>query len=89
LLLLAAQDGMGRIVERLPARRFGAERRRFETLSRELGALRDADDVHIALATALPGWRVRFDATVSRTARRERRTYFNEPVLRRALARQG
>jgi hypothetical protein len=87
LLLLAAQDAMVRIAERLPARRFARERRRFEMLSRELGAMRNAEDVHAAMAAALPGWRARFDAAVTRTGRRERQTYFNEATLRRALAR--
>ena len=85
LVLLAAQDGMGRIVERLPVRRFAGDRQTFETLSREVGVWRDADDVHVALATAAPGWRARFDAAVERVARRERQTYFNEATLRRAL----
>lgn len=86
LLLLAAQDGVGRIVERLPARRFARERARFERLSRELGALR-RENVHALLAAAGPGWRARFDAAVTRTARRERLTYFNEATLRAALER--
>jgi hypothetical protein len=86
-VLLAAQDMMGRIVERLPSQRFTRDRRRLEQLSRELGALRNADDVRAALATAAPGWRTRFDAAVARVARREERTYFNEATLREALAR--
>ena len=86
LLLLAAQDGMGRIVERLPPRRFARERRSLEALSRELGAMRGGD-VHAAMQTGLPGWRARFDAVAARAARRERHTYFNEPTLRRALQR--
>lgn len=85
LTLLAAQDAMGRIVERLPPRRFANERRRLEVLSRELGALRSASDVHAALLDAGPSWRARFDATIARIARRERRTYFNEATLRTAL----
>lgn len=85
LVLLAAQDAMGRIVERLPARRFARERRAFESLSRELGAMRNGD-VAANMETALPGWRVRFDATVARVARRERQTYFNERTLARASA---
>lgn len=85
LVLLAAQDGVGRIVERLPARRFASDRRRFETLAREIGAVRTANDVHAALAAAAPGWRARFDAAVARVARRERQTYFHEATLRRAL----
>jgi hypothetical protein len=86
-VLLAGQDAMGRIVERLPASRFRRERQSFETLSRELGAMRNADDVSAAMQTALPGWRARFDAAVARTARRERQTYFNERTLARALER--
>lgn len=86
LLLLAAQDGVGRIVERLPARRFGRERRTFEALARELGAIRRAD-VAARLDAAAPGWVARFDGVVARTARRERSTYFNEATLRRALER--
>lgn len=85
LLLLSAQDAMGRIVERLPARRFAAERARLEGLSRELGAMRNGD-VSATLETALPGWRARFDGTIARVARRERHTYFNERTLARALA---
>jgi hypothetical protein len=85
LLLMAAQNAIGRIVERLPATDFARDRRRFEQLARELGALRDAADVHAALATAAPGWRVRFDAAITRASRRERHTYFNEATLRAAL----
>lgn len=85
LVLLAAQDAMGRIVERLPARRFTHERRTFEALSRELGAMRGAEDIGVAMAAALPGWRSRFDATVARVMRHERQTYFNERTLTRAL----
>jgi hypothetical protein len=86
LLLLAAQDAVGRIVERLPARRFSGDRARFERLSRDLGALR-RDDVQALLSDAAPGWRARFDAAVVRVARNERRTYFNEATLRAALER--
>ncbi len=86
LVLLAAQDAMGRIVERLPAQRFARDRSSLESLSRELGAMRTADDVEVATETALPGWRARFDANVARVARRERQTYFNERTLARALA---
>lgn len=86
LLLLAAQDAVGRIVERLPASRFQQDRERFEALARELGAYR-RDDVQTALALAGPTWRARFDAAIVRVARRERRTYFNEATLQRALQR--
>ncbi len=85
LLVLAAQDSIGRIVERLPQRVFAGDRRRFEALARELGALRGERDVRTALETALPAWRAHFDASVSRVARRERRTYFSEATLRSAL----
>jgi hypothetical protein len=87
LVLLAAQDAVGRIVERLPAREFTRERRRFEALSRELGALRGAEDVRAALATASPGWLARFDAATARAARAEQRTYFHEATLRAAMER--
>lgn len=86
LLLLAAQDAVGRIVERLPAARFERERARLEALARELGALRNASDIGATMEIALPGWRSRFDAAVARIARRERQTYFNERALTRALA---
>jgi hypothetical protein len=85
LLLLAAQDAIGRIAERLPARAFARDRHRYETLARELGALRNAGDLRAAMDEALPGWRARFDAAVAQTARRERRTYFNEATLGAAL----
>jgi len=85
LLLLAGQDSIGRIVERLPARAFSRDRRTYEALARELGALRNADDLGAAMEAALPGWQARFDATVARTTRRETRTYFHEATLRRAL----
>lgn len=78
LLLLAAQDAMGRIVERLPAHRFARERARLETLARELGALRAI----AARADALPPWRARFDAQIASLARRQRRSYFNEAQVR-------
>lgn len=86
LVLLAAQDAMGRIVERLPAQRFARERQTFEALARELGAMR-GDDVGANMEAALPGWRTRFDAAVARVARRERQTYFNERTLTRAIGR--
>jgi hypothetical protein len=86
LLLLAAQDAMGRIAERLPARAFGGERRRLERLSRELGQMR-RDNVQALMADRLPGWRERFDTAVARIARLEERTYFNEATLRAALER--
>jgi hypothetical protein len=85
LLLLAAQDSIGRIVERLPEPSFSADRRRFEALARELGAMRGGE-VHAALAAGAQGWRARFDAAVTRIARGETRTYFNEQTLAQALA---
>ena len=85
LLLFAAQDGVGRIVERLPRSQFGSERRRFEALARELGSVRSAGTAPPALATVLPGWRARFDATLARVARRESETYFDEATLSDAL----
>jgi hypothetical protein len=86
LLLFAAQDAIGRIVERLPQPSFAPDRRRFERLARELGALRNAEDMPAGMAAVLPGWRARFDASVARTAERESRTYFNEATLRTALS---
>lgn len=83
LLLAAAQDAMGRVVERLPAGTFAAERRRLETLSRELAAMRSDE----AWRERLPAWRTRFDGAVARITRREQRTYFDENTLRAALRR--
>lgn len=84
LLLASAQDALGRIAERLPPRRFARDRARFETLARELGAMRGGD-IAANLDAALPAWRARFDAAVTRIARHERQTYFNETTLRGAL----
>ncbi len=83
LLLYAAQDGVGRIVERLPRSRFGRDRRTLQALSRDLGALRG--DPTALLEPAAPAWNARFDAVIARIARRERQTYFNEATLRDAL----
>lgn len=85
LLLLAAQDGIGRIVERLPRRRFGVERRRLEMLARELGSVRSSANTSEALTAVLPGWMARFDATARSLARREDVTYFDETTLGDAL----
>lgn len=85
LLLYAAQDSIGRIVERLPAPRFAADRRTLEALSRDLGAWRNQDDLALVLADATPAWIARFDAAIARLPRRERRTYFNQRTLSRAL----
>jgi len=83
LLLLAAQDAVGRVVERLPARHFRRDRRRLEALSRDLGAARNASDPLAVLeATA---WSTRFDAAIARIGPREQRTYFNEATLAAAL----
>ena len=81
LLLLAAQEALGRLAERLPPGEFGAGRKTLEELARELGAMRDA--------TRLPeaGWTARFDAVITEIAEREDKTYFREAVLRRALTR--
>lgn len=84
LLLAAAQDGVGRIVERLPRRKFARERARFEALARDLGAARGGD---IGAALEATAWSTRFDATVQRVSPREQLTYFNETTLRRALTR--
>src|SRR5262249_2488018 len=85
-LLLAAQDAMGRLVERLPQARFGHERAGLETLARELGALRASGEINASLATAAAGWNARFDAIVADIAPRARQTYFNEATLRAALS---
>lgn len=80
LLLAAGQDAVGRIVERLPADTFADDRRRFEALARELGAMRTEQLITIE------GWQPRFDAALARVALREDETYFNEATLRAALA---
>ncbi len=87
-VLLAAQDAIGRLVERLPARSFQRDRARLEALARELNTVRTSNDVTAALTQSAPGWLARFDAAVARIARREGRTYFNEATLRTALNRQ-
>ena len=87
LALLATQDALGRIAERLPARTFAPERRRLEGLARDIAGLRDVGaGIGPALEAAAPGWLARFDAAISRIARRERSTYFNEAKLRDALS---
>ena len=88
-LLLAAQDAMGRIVERLPQSRFAHERGELERLSRELGSMREARDIGAALEAAGAGWNARFDAVAARLATRERSTYFNEATLRSALSQRS
>lgn len=79
-LVLAAQDRIARISERLPLPTFRADRRAFEALARELGATRTTES-----ATLGPAWVARFDAAVAQVQRRESRTYFNAAVLRAAL----
>jgi hypothetical protein len=86
LLLLATQDSIGRIVERLPAESFTPEQTRLASLARELGSWRSATDLNATLSTAAPGWAARFDAVVARIAPREAQTYFNESTLAAALA---
>lgn len=87
-LLLAAQDAMGRVVERLPQTGFPQERVALEGLARELGAMRYAEDVPAALQTDAAGWNARFDAALAQITPRERQTYFNEATLRVALRRR-
>src|SRR6185436_2521349 len=77
-LLLAAQDAVGRVVERLPEARFGRQRAALETSSRQLGAMRYSPDVLAALDTGVAGWSARFDAIIAQIAPRERQTYFSE-----------
>lgn len=85
LVLLAAQDAMGRIVERLPEPAFTRDRVALELLARDLAAVRDVGDTPAALEELAPAWSARFDAAIARIARHERRTYFNEATLQRAL----
>lgn len=85
LLLYAAQDAIGRLVERLPAQTFAHERRRFELLSRTLGRMRHATDLHATMRTSLPEWRQAFAVAIAAVTGREDATYFNEATLRRAL----
>jgi uncharacterized protein (DUF4415 family) len=87
-LLLAAQDAVGRLVERLPEARFGSQRAALEALSRELGAMRYSADVRAALQTGGAGWNARFDAIAAQIAPHERQTYFDEGMLRAALNHQ-
>jgi len=87
-LLLAAQDAVGRIVERLPEAQFARQRAVLESASRELGAMRHSANVRAELETGAAGWNARFDAIVAQIAPQERRTYFNESTLRTALSRR-
>src|SRR5262249_41448150 len=87
LVLYATQDAVGRVVERLPVQSFAPERRELETLSRELGAVRDqGPQVLPALKALQQGWIARFDAVIARIAPREAQTYFNETQVRRLIA---
>jgi hypothetical protein len=79
LLLLAAQEAMGRLADRLPESHFGAERKALEELARELGGMRAAGRVPEA------GWSARFDALTSSLRARESDTYFDEATLRASL----
>lgn len=87
-LVLAAQDAIGRVAERLPPARFSRQRTALEVLSRELGAMRASGDLQAGLATGAAGWDARFDAVIAQIARQERATYFNETTLRAALSRR-
>jgi len=82
LLLYAAQDGVARLVERLPPRAFAPERSALTQLARELGALRSEP---FRLADAYPAWSARFAGVVRRVERREAGTYFNPRLLARAM----
>lgn len=84
LAILAAQDALGRIAERLPGEAFARDRRMLARLAGDLAAARDAPDLAHALAD--PAWTARFDALVRKLERRERETYFNEETLAAALA---
>ncbi len=79
LLLLSAQEAIGRLAERLPAPGLASARAALEELSRELGALRQQG--------RLPetGWSARFDGLIAMLRARESETYFNEATLRRTL----
>jgi hypothetical protein len=77
--VLAAQEALGRLAERLPAKRFGDARKSLEELARELGARR----THGLIADA--GWGAQFDALVAALGPRQSETYFNEATLRAAL----
>jgi hypothetical protein len=80
LTLLAAQDAIARLSERLPPGRFTREHQTLEALSRELG------DARAARPFILPtSWSARFDAVAARLQRQERRTFTNPRVLRAAL----
>jgi hypothetical protein len=89
LVLLAAQEAIGRIAERLPAAEFADERRALVRLSRELANWRGASDIRARLETSLPAWRARFNAQIAQMERRTAQTYFDPETLARALYRNG
>ncbi|MES1200741.1 MAG: hypothetical protein ABUS57_04770 [Pseudomonadota bacterium] len=72
-LRLAARAEIARIVERLPADKFAAERAALAGLARELAHGGDGD------------WSARFEAVTNTLKRREDETYYNEATLARAL----
>ena len=86
LVLVTAQEAIGQLVERLPPPVFDAERKSFENLARELGALRAQGSLlHDLLVKMKPGWSARFDAAVARTETSASKTYFDENALRAVL----
>jgi hypothetical protein len=87
LALGATQTAIGRVAERLPAARFGEERRALQALAGDLAAARNAGAGQARVLDAVaPGWLARFDAAIARVSRRARLTYFNEETLAAALA---
>lgn len=80
LLLLATQDAVARIVERLPERGFARDRDALALLARDTGALRADGNLITAAA-----WNTRLNEIAVRIERRERRSYTNHRVLARAL----
>lgn len=79
MVRLAAQEAIGRLVERLPETEFASERGALTDLARELEALRAAGYPPGA------GWMARFDGLITAITPREADTYFNEETLRTAL----
>jgi len=79
---LAARDIIGRIVERLPQRRFARERAALEASARALAH----PQALLAEEGRMTAWRAQFDGTIAAIARRERETYFDEATLAQALA---
>jgi hypothetical protein len=86
LLLLGAQEAMGRIDERLPPSRFGEERRAIAQLAHEVGVWRARAQPQAQFAAAARGWMARFDGLMTALAAKESDTYFNATALRAALA---